>query len=204
MFDQALQKALTPALLSMARPLARRGVHADTLTWWGFALGLAASVAIAFQAWGLGMALLLLSRLLDGMDGALARLTQPTVRGGFLDITLDFVFYGAVVLGFALADPAANALAAAVLLTSFIGTGSSFLAYAVMARQLGLSDPAPLRKSFHYLGGFTEAGETLLVFCAMCIWPAYFAGIALGFSALCFVTWVVRMRVAYAIFKEPS
>lgn len=197
MLDKPLQKALTPGLRSVARCLARWGVHADTLSWLGFVLGMLAAAAIAFQAYGLGLALLLLSRLLDGLDGAVARLTQPTFRGGFLDITLDFIFYGAIVLGFALADPYANALPAAVLLAAFIGTGSSFLAFAVMAPQAGVVDAAPLRKSFHYLGGLTEATETLAAFAAMCWWPQHFSAIAYGFAALCALTIAVRIHAGY-------
>ena len=62
---------------------------------------------------------LLLNRALDGLDGALARLSRVTDRGAFLDIGLDFVFYAAIPLAFAVSDPAANALAAAVLLAAF-------------------------------------------------------------------------------------
>ena len=163
-----------------------------------------AATAIAFQAYGVGLALLLASRLLDGLDGAVARLTQPTFRGGFLDITLDFIFYGAIVLGFALADAQANALPAAVLLAAFIGTGSSFLAFAVMASQAGVADTAALRKSFHYLGGLTEATETLAAFVAMCWWPQHFAAIAYGFAALCGLTIAVRIHAGYVSFKPQK
>lgn len=204
MLDKPLQKALTPALQAVARQLVRVGVHADSLSWLGFALGLLAATAIAFQAYGVGLALLLASRLLDGLDGAVARLTQPTFRGGFLDITLDFIFYGAIVLGFALADAQANALPAAVLLAAFIGTGSSFLAFAVMASQAGVADTAALRKSFHYLGGLTEATETLAAFVAMCWWPQHFAAIAYGFAALCGLTIAVRIHAGYVSFKPQK
>ena len=204
MLDKPLQKALTPALQAVARQLVRLGVHADSLSWLGFALGLLAATAIAFQAYGVGLALLLASRLLDGLDGAVARLTQPTFRGGFLDITLDFIFYGAIVLGFAVADAQANALPAAVLLAAFIGTGSSFLAFAVMASQAGVADTAALRKSFHYLGGLTEATETLAAFVAMCWWPQHFAAIAYGFAALCGLTIAVRIHAGYVSFKPQK
>lgn len=204
MLDKPLQKALTPALQAVARQLVRVGVHADSLSWLGFALGLLAATAIAFQSYGVGLALLLASRLLDGLDGAVARLTQPTFRGGFLDITLDFIFYGAIVLGFALADAQANALPAAVLLAAFIGTGSSFLAFAVMASQAGVADTAALRKSFHYLGGLTEATETLAAFVAMCWWPQHFAAIAYGFAALCGLTIAVRIHAGYVSFKPQK
>jgi phosphatidylglycerophosphate synthase len=116
-----------------ARGLVRIGVGANAISVTGFAIGMAAAGAIAFQQYLAGLALLLISRLCDGLDGAVARATQPTDRGGFLDITLDFLFYAAIPLGFAVADPAANALPAAVLLAAFIGTGSSFLAFAAVA-----------------------------------------------------------------------
>jgi phosphatidylglycerophosphate synthase len=204
MLDKPFQKALIPVLQAVARQLVRRGVHADALTWTGFALGLLAAVAVAFELYGAGLALLLTSRFMDGLDGAVARLTQPTFRGGFLDITLDFIFYGAIVLGFALANPQANALSAAVLLAAFIGTGSSFLAFAVVASQAGLPDTAPLRKSFHYLGGLTEATETLAAFAAMCWWPAYFPQIAYGFAALCALTVAVRIHAGCITFSRSK
>lgn len=204
MLDKTLQKALTPALQAVARQLVRVGVHADSLSWLGFALGLLAATAIALRAYDVGLALLLVSRLLDGLDGAVARLTQPTFRGAFLDITLDFIFYGAIVLGFAFSDVQANALAAAVLLAAFIGTGSSFLAFAVMASQAGVTDTAPLRKGFHYLGGLTEATETLTAFVAMCWWPQHFAAIAYGFSVLCLLTIAVRIHAGYVHFNPQK
>jgi phosphatidylglycerophosphate synthase len=200
MLDKPLQRALTPLLKRMANRLARTGVHADTLTWAGFALGLLAALAIGLQAFSIGLMLILLSRLLDGLDGALARLTQPTDRGGFLDITLDFLFYAAIPLGFAVANPATNALPAAVLLAAFMGTGSSFLAYAVLAAKRGLSDAGPLRKGFYFLGGLTEASETLLAFAAMCWWPQHFSSIACGFAALCGLTIAFRIHAGWHAF----
>lgn len=196
MLDQRLQTLLRPILHALACPLARWGVRANTVTWLGFGVGVLAACAIAWQAYALGLAALLLSRAMDGLDGALARCTQPTRYGGFLDITLDFIFYASIPLGFAIANPGANALAAAVLLCAFVGTGSSFLAFAILAAQSGLAQPAGLRKSFYYLGGLTEAGETLLAFAAMCVWPQHFAAIAYGFACLCLLTVVARIAAA--------
>lgn len=193
MLDKAVQQALRPVMTRGARGLVRLGVGADAISFTGFAIGLAAAGAIAFQQYGAGLALLLLSRLLDGLDGAVARATTPTDRGGFLDITLDFLFYAAIPLAFAIADPATNALPAAVLLASFIGTGSSFLAFAAVAEKRGLTDTALPGKSFYFLGGLTEATETITAFAAMCLWPQWFAPIAYGFAALCGVTIALRI-----------
>ena len=193
MLDRSATRLLKPALDAGARVLLRMGLGAEAVTLIGFCLGTAAAVAIAFGAFGCGLALLLASRLADGLDGAVARLTQPTDRGAYLDITLDFLFYASIPLAFALADPAANALPAAVLLASFIGTGSSFLAFAVMAERRGLAGAAQPDKGLYYLGGLTEATETLICFGLMCLWPERFAWWAYGFAALCGLTIATRI-----------
>jgi phosphatidylglycerophosphate synthase len=191
LLDRTAQSLLKPALDATARGLVRAGIGADAITIAGFAIGLAAATAIAMRAYTLGLALLLASRLADGLDGAVARLTQPTDRGAFLDIALDFLFYASIPLAFALADPPANALPAAVLLAAFIGTGSSFLAYAVLAERRG-QPPSP-GKGIVFLGGLTEATETLICFGLMCVWPDRFAWWAYGFAALCVLTIASRI-----------
>jgi phosphatidylglycerophosphate synthase len=201
MLDKTLHTLLKPALNRIAHALVRRGVGADALTLAGFALGLGAAAAIAWQQFSAGLVLLLLSRLMDGLDGAVARATTPTDRGGFLDITLDFLFYALIPLAFALADPAANALAAAVLLAAFMGTGSSFLAFAVLAEKRGLHSVAFPDKSFYFLGGLTEGSETIAAFVAMCLWPQWFAPIAYGFAALCAITIAMRIGWGWSRFR---
>jgi phosphatidylglycerophosphate synthase len=200
MIDRPAQALIGPVLQALGRLLVRCGLSADQITWAGFGLGVAAAACIALQQPLAGLALLLASRLADGLDGAVARLTQPTDRGAFLDITLDFLFYASIPLAFALADPAANALAAAVLLAAFIGTGSSFLAFAVLAERRGLKSIAYPGKGLYYLGGLTEAGETLLCFVAMCLWPGAFAPLALGFAALCGLTLLARLHAGWRMF----
>ncbi len=193
MLDRAAVAALKPLLDGGAGVLVRRGVGADAVTLTGFAIGMAAATAIALGHFGWGLALLLASRLADGLDGAVARLTQSTDRGAFLDITLDFLFYASIPLAFAIAEPAANALPAAVLLAAFIGTGSSFLAFAVLAERRGLANSSQPQKGFFYLGGLTEATETLICFGLMCLWPDKFAWWAYGFASLCAMTIATRV-----------
>mgnify|MGYP006195356587 CR=1 FL=1 len=201
MLDRLVQQALRPVMTQAARGLVRLGVGADAISVTGFAIGMAAAGAIAAQHYLAGLALLLLSRLMDGLDGAVARATRPTDRGGFLDITLDFLFYASIPLAFALADPGQNALPAAVLLASFIGTGSSFLAFAIVAAQRGLQSHDFPDKGFYFLGGLTEATETLAAFIAMCLWPAWFPQIACGFAALCAITTALRIVWGYQRFR---
>lgn len=199
MLDRKALALLRPSMQAAAQRLVRWGVGADTVTLLGFALGLAGAVAIAGRHTGIGLALLLTSRLCDGLDGAVARLTRPTDRGAFLDITLDFLFYASVPLAFALADPVAHALPAAVLLGAFIGTGSSFLAFALLAERRGLTSMDYPNKGLYYLGGLTEATETLLCFCLMCLWPAQFALWAYGFAVLCGLTLATRLWAGWRL-----
>ena len=193
MLDRVALDLLRPGFTRVAQTLARAGVHADQVTLLGFVIGMAAATAIALHHFMLGLALLLLSRVFDGLDGALARLTTATDRGAFLDITLDFLFYASIPLAFAIADPLPNALPAAVLLAAFVGTASSFLAFAVLAAQRGLKSMVYPNKGIYYLGGLTEATETLACFALMCVWPAQFAAFAYGFALLCLLTIATRL-----------
>ena len=193
MLDRAAITLLKPGLEGIAQVLVRAGIGADAITLTGFGLGLTAAGCIALQQPLAGLVLMLASRLMDGLDGAVARLTRPTDRGAFLDITLDFLFYASIPLAFALADPAANALPAAALLAGFIGTGSSFLAFAVLAERRGLKSEDYPQKGLYYLGGLTEATETLLCFVLMCLWPQHFGAWAYGFAALCLLTIATRL-----------
>ncbi len=199
MFDRALNALLLRPLTRLARTLQHAGVQADHLTLAGFAVGMLAAPLIATGHSGWALLPMAVNRLADGLDGTLARLTQPTDRGAFLDIALDFLFYASIPLAFALADPATNALAAAVLLFAFMGTASSFLAFAVLAAKRGLASTAYPQKGFYYLGGLTEATETLTVFTLMCLVPHWFAPLALGFAALCALTTATRIAAGWQV-----
>jgi phosphatidylglycerophosphate synthase len=201
MLDRVAIRLIQPGMTGLARVLVRQGISANHLSLTGFGLGLAAAVAIAQQAYLAGLLGIVLSRLCDGLDGAVARMTQPTDRGGFLDITLDFLFYAAIPLAFAVADPAANALPAAALLAAFMGTGSSFLAFAAIAAKRGLASTAYPDKSFYFLGGLTEATETLAFFAGMCLWPQHFASLAWVFAGLCAVTTLTRLWWGWKAFE---
>ena len=193
MLDRYALALLRPGLTRAAQALARRGIGADAVTWIGFACGMAAALAIANRLYLAGLVLLLAGRLADGLDGAIARLTRPSDRGAFLDITLDFVFYASIPLAFAFADPARNALAAALLLAAFTGTASSFLAFAVLAERRQLASADYPSKGFFYLGGLTEGTETIACFALMCLVPRHFAWWAGGFAVLCGCTVVTRL-----------
>lgn len=200
MLDRFVMPTLEPGLRTLARPLARCGVSADQVTVTGFLLGLVAVPLIVLQWYGAALVFVLLNRLADGLDGELARLGQPSDAGGFLDISLDFIFYQSIVFGFALASPEFR-LWALVLMLSFVGTGVTFLAFAVMAERRDLTRVQFPNKSLHYLGGIAEGTETVAVFVAFCLWPQYFPWLAGGFALVCAFTTVMRLVYGYRTLK---
>lgn len=200
MIDAALLPLVKRAINRPARALVARGIGADRITLVGFGIGLVGGLALWAGLFWLALTCLALNRLADGLDGAVARLTTPSDRGAFLDIALDFMFYGLFPLGFALHDPGANALPAAVLIASFIGTGSSFLAFSIIAEKRGLTSKDFPTKGIYYLGGLTEGTETIALFVAMCLFPAAFPWLAYGFAALCAITTATRWLAGWRIF----
>lgn len=192
MFDARLRKQIDPALNRLAVVTVRSGIGANAITLAGVALTIPLLCALLLQGWHLALALLLINRLLDGLDGAVARVRGPSAWGGYLDSLCDYVFYISVPLGFAFAAPA-NELSALILVAGFTLTAVSFLALAaiIAGRDLGHGD-----KAFTYSTGLMEGGETIAFFVAMCLFPALFPQLALLFAALCLVTVLQRLRQA--------
>ncbi|QDH34122.1 CDP-alcohol phosphatidyltransferase family protein [Porphyrobacter sp. YT40] len=200
MLDAKLRPLIDPPLNRAGVWLARRGVTANALTFTGLALGLGGAAAIAFGYIGWGLALIIANRLLDGLDGAVARARGPSDLGGYFDIVADFAFYVSVPLGFGILAPA-NQMPALVLVASFVLTGVSFLAFAVIAAKRGAETTAHGRKSFFYSTGLAEGAETIAVFIAMCLLPAWFPVIAYAYAALCVATVFQRSAMATAAFR---
>ena len=202
-----LDKFITPIIKPLLEPLVvlfyKGGFTADQLTIAGFLIGMLALPLIAFELWSAALIAIILNRVFDGLDGALARYAgQSSSAGGYLDITLDFLFYAAVPLGFILVNPEQNDIAGALLLAAFIGTGSSFLAFAIAAEKFQLDKPQFKYKSFYYLNGLTEGTETIVLFIAFCIWPQHFVVLASIFAAACAVTILTRIYGGYQTLKR--
>jgi len=203
MLDASITPVVKILLAPIVRGLDKTNITPDKLSLYGFILGMFAVPFLAFHWWYAALTMILLNRIIDGLDGALARYQgSSSSAGGFLDICLDFLFYAAVPLGFAIAEPMENALPAAILLTVFIGTGASFLAFAIPAEKYKLTKPQFEYKSFYYLQGLTEGTETILFFIAFCIWPEHFPLLALIFAAAGAITIVTRVHGGYYTLKH--
>jgi phosphatidylglycerophosphate synthase len=172
--DANIRQLIDPPLGRAGRLLAAVGVAADAITIGGCLLGLAAALAASFGRFYIALTLLIVSRIADGLDGAVARATRRTDRGAFLDIVLDFFVYAAVPLGFAIWSPHTNALPAALLLASFVANGSAFLAFSIMAERRGMITTRQGQKSIYYLAGIAEGFETIAFMIAFCLFSSSF------------------------------
>ncbi len=213
MLDARMRRTLAPALDRAAALLDRPGITPDRLTVLGLGTGLASAGAAAAQWWGWALVLWLVSRLLDGLDGPLARRrwrgvdpdAPRPVAGGFLDITADFVVYGASVLGVALGVGAEFGSAwqpfAAVLLAYYVN-GTAFLAYSSAAERAGgrLDDG----RSFSFLAGLAEGTETIVVHALWLILPAYAWVVALGWAAVVALSAGQRIVTGYRLLGRAT
>ena len=196
MIDSWMVRQFQPTLNQFALNWVPNWLRANAVTLIGFLIGLTVIPLLWKQFYLHALAVILMNRFLDGLDGAIARRDGISDLGGFLDISCDFIFYSAVVFGFALADPDRNALAASFLIFSFIGTGSSFLAYAIMASKRELRSISHGTKGFFYLGGLTEGFETILFMIVICLFPGWFVETAIFFGVLCWLTTLGRFTIA--------
>jgi phosphatidylglycerophosphate synthase len=202
MLDATMRHLIDPALTRAGRWLAARGIGADGVTLAGLALGLAAAALIATgAATVLALIPLLLSRIADGLDGAVARVRGKTDFGGFLDIGCDFLFYGAIPMAFVLRDPGANGVAGAFLLMTFYANGATFLGFAIMAAKRGLETRARGEKSLYFTAGLLEGTETIVFFVLLCLIPGQFAPLAWIFGTLCLLTAVARVLLARRVLR---
>ncbi|ASY61600.1 putative phosphatidylglycerophosphate synthase [Sinorhizobium sojae CCBAU 05684] len=201
MLDGAVRRRLEPILDRIGMALANHGVGADMVTISGLLLGFVAAILIAFESYLSGAAFILFSRLCDGLDGAVARASRKTDFGGFLDIVLDFAFYGAIPLAFVIADPSANGLAGGFLLFAFYVNGSTFLAFAVMAEKRAMTTEVRGAKSLYFTTGIAEATETIVFLLACCLFPSWFPALAALFAAVCLYTALARIVLARLAFQ---
>lgn len=201
MLDAQVRRIIDDPLDATGRWLAGVGVRANPVTVAGFVVGMAAVPALAVEAYGWALVAIIINRVADGLDGAVARAVGTTDFGGYLDIVLDFIFYSAVVFGFVLARPE-NAVAASFLMLSFVGTGASFLAYAIIAAKKGVETSTRGRKSFFHMGGLTEGTETIGLFVLISLVPDWFVPAAWIFGVMAFITAASRIAIAWESFRD--
>ena len=207
MLDRSIRKLVDVPLDGIAKILGFFSINPNVITVFGFVLGLVGVGFTMFSFYWVGLAFVLCNRLLDGLDGAIAREQEKSSAvGGYLDIVLDFIFYSAVPLGFGLANLEQNGFSAMVLIFSFVGTGSSFLAYAIFIEKFNVkeTDVAHAKKSFVYAKGLMEGSETIFAFVLFYLFPNHFWWLALVVAFLCFITAISRIYFTCLLLQEKE
>lgn len=190
-----MRERLATPLSSVARRAAAAGLGPGAITAVGLVVGIAACVAAALAIWPLALGLWLGNRVLDGLDGAVARVGGGgSDLGGFLDFLADFVVYGGFVVAVAIAVPGAR-VACAALLAAYLLNNVALLSFAslVEKRALGLGDERSLR----FTPGLTEGTETVIAYVAFCLVPAHAALVAWVFCAMVLFTVGQRVQLAF-------
>lgn len=201
--DVTTRRLTGPALDRVGARLADLGVRPTALTAAGWSIGVGACLAIVADAWTVALVLWLLNRLLDGLDGAVARRMGPTDLGGFLDIVADFSVYAGFVLALAIAVPDAR-LACVALLVAYYVSGTAFLALSSMLerrRSEGVRSSGDER-SLRFVGGIAEGTETVIVYVLFLLLPEHTELIAWSFTVAVGVTALQRVAEGVVVLRS--
>ena len=203
MLDPLMRRLIDPPLKGAAAIWPRK-ISANQITIFGLLLGVGCFLAIITNAMTAALSFLALNRLADGLDGAVARAQTPSDLGAYLDIVSDFLLWGLLPIGFVILD-SNNAIAAAVLLSSFSMSMTVFLAFAIMAEKRGLETNTQGHKNFFYIAGLAEGTETIAFFTIVIIWPGIFIPAAFIYAGIVYLSVIGRVANSYLILKElPS
>lgn len=186
-FSKKVYKKSYAAFDVVGKKIVKIGISANFVTIIGFVIGLLAINFLSLEKYGYALICIIINRIFDALDGAIARNSKVTDFGVFLDASLDYMFYAGIIFGFALANPEQNAIAASFLLFAFAAAACSLLAYAVIAYKNNVNDEFKLGQSPFYLGGLAQGFETLIALLVLCVIPSLFMPIAIVLGILCLV-----------------
>lgn len=198
MIDKSLRGPKEALLGPLAHgPLGR--IHPLAITVTAGAVGLLAAVAAWQGAYLPALALWGLNRLLDGLDGTVARLSgRQSDLGAYIDIVLDHVVAAALALGLALSlGTAAAYLAFGALLSSFYINAATwmYLAALLEKRNAGAAARGELT-TVTMPGGLVEGAETVVFYALFLLFPGALVPLFALMTALVLVT--AGQRVAWA------
>ena len=200
MFDEPFRTRFAGWVHPLAPLLARLGVTANHVTVVSFVLTLVAAALIADGRSFAGLAIWILSRIGDGLDGVLARdAAQTSAFGGYLDITLDMAGYTAMVVGFALAHPALGFAWLAVL-AGYILVITTTLALSDAARRSG-REVSLTNRTFQFTPALTEAGETSVMYGLWVVFPQQLPWLVWAWVAALAITTVQRTVLAWRLLR---
>ncbi|MGE3958167.1 MAG: CDP-alcohol phosphatidyltransferase family protein [Vicinamibacterales bacterium] len=199
MFDRYLRPLKDRLLAPCARAAGPR-LSPNALTWLAFIIGMASATAAFHGDRWTALALWLLNRVLDGLDGTHARTHGlESAYGGYLDIVLDFAVYAAVPIALAAsrAPEPGILLAALLLVASFYINAASWMYLAAILEQRRQGAGATGESTTITMPpGLIGGTETVVFYAAFFLWPASLSAIFGVMSALVLLTVVLRLAWA--------
>jgi phosphatidylglycerophosphate synthase len=197
-FDEYL-RALKDRLLTPVAQLLGPKVPPILLSLIAGLAGLAAAALLARRHDGAALVCWITSRILDGLDGAVARrYGRASDLGAYLDILLDFVVYAAIPLGLVLGRPSIEAyLALSVLLgVCYVNAASWMYLSALLERRGHGAARTGEATAVTMPAGLVAGSETMLFFGAFMLWPERAVPLMLLMAALVGVG--IAQRVVWA------
>ncbi|MHA2185651.1 MAG: CDP-alcohol phosphatidyltransferase family protein, partial [Promethearchaeota archaeon] len=182
-------------------------ISANQITIIGFCIGVLSALFIYLSGqliWDLefvivAVVFMLISFFFDTIDGALARLEEPTVFGGILDIFCDRAVEISILISIVSTNSVALLWPGLFSLASIILCITMFLLVGGAVKPENLEDK---QKVVYYRHGLMERSETLIFLFLMVVLIPFRFIILWIFFGLVLITALLRLKDAYSIFKE--
>ena len=187
------------------QPLARRiPIPPNIITLVGLLPGVAAALAFLGGFFQVALWLWLLNRLLDGLDGEVARAQdKQTDLGGYLDILADLLVYASIPVALAIYwNNSWVWCCCSLMLMSFYLNIGSWMYLSSILEKIGLgAEETGESTSVCMPRGLVEGAETVLFFTLFLVFPSK---AALLFGVFGFLTFLgAALRVRWAVSELP-
>lgn len=192
MIDALIRPYIAGPLDTAAQKFVQGGLNANKITTIGFALGFTGCFLVGMQEYTFGLLFLLIALLLDGLDGAVARASQSTELGAYLDMMSGVILFAAFPFFFMLSAPD-HSMATAILLFTFLMMGMANLAYDYFAMKKGAAAAQ---------SGLVESGEITIFIVLACLYPAGFSFFAAALALLSLSAAVIRIGLTVRLLKN--
>lgn len=195
MFDSSLRRFKDQVGTPLARRMSR--VSPIFISMFALVVGLLSAYSAYKQQYILALLLWLFNRILDGLDGLIARLHQrQSDFGGYVDILIDFVIYAALPLGLVAGSPTTeHYLALSILLAVFYINTASWMYLAAILEKRAAHDTdtqTTIVMPAGIIGGF----ETIIAYGIFLLLPMYITALFSIFATLVFITIIQRLAWA--------
>jgi phosphatidylglycerophosphate synthase len=199
-FDHNLRQVKDRVGAPIALRLGRLSPNIVTFVAFFVGLGSAALAAGGLYIWAL--VFWAINRLLDGLDGLIARVHhRQSDLGGYLDIVMDHVIYAAVPIGMVIGTPSAvHHLALAFMLAAFYVNSASWMYLVAILEKRNARENDQVT-SIVMPAGLIGGAETIIAYCLFLLFPSWMGVLFSLFGILVLLTTAQRLIWAWRNFS---